>query len=329
MPSGFKILLTFLLSMFALILGAQDTYFSQYFANRLYLNPAWAGVDDCRRLSLNYRNQWPSTDNTYVTYSAAYDQFVEPLKGGIGITLFNDSQGKGIISEFGMSAIYSYHLDVSRDISVNAGFQAAYVQKRLNTSNFIFGDMLNPDGSILPYGDETYGTYRIAYPDFAFGMTGFYRGVYTGFAMYHLTKPFHSVSEDPFSRLPRKITFFAGGIIPINEKRLGKEVLQISPNIIFIQQGNFNQVNYGAEAFFKNYYLAGIWLRQNFGIRYSSMIVSGGITADKIRLRYSYDFRLSHPSVSMPLQGAHEVSLIILMGFEKKINRRTIKCLKI
>jgi type IX secretion system PorP/SprF family membrane protein len=325
----FKILLTTLTSFIIFTLRGQDAYFSQFFANRLYLNPGWAGIEEYNRLSLNYRNQWPSANNNFVTYQASYDQFVEPLHGGIGIKVFNDNQGKGIISEFGISAIYSYHLYVSRSVTINAGFETSYIQRRLNTSNFIYGDMLNPDGSVNPQGAESYGNFRKSYPDFALGLTGFYKNFYTGTAMYHLLKPVHSLSNDPDALLSRKFTYFAGGIIPVYEKRLGKEVFQISPNLIYVQQRNLSQLNYGLEFLYESIYVGGIWLRQNLGINYSSLIFSAGITADKIRLRYSYDFQLSHPSISLPALGSHEVSLILLMNAKKKKKHRAIKCLKI
>ena len=37
---------------------AQDPSFTQFYANPLYLNPAFAGTARCPRLNLNYRNQW-------------------------------------------------------------------------------------------------------------------------------------------------------------------------------------------------------------------------------------------------------------------------------
>ena len=68
------------LTIFAVILftwgigQAQDPQFSQFYANPLFLNPALAGFIDCGRVNLNYRNQWPSLANAYITYSASYDQ---------------------------------------------------------------------------------------------------------------------------------------------------------------------------------------------------------------------------------------------------------------
>ena len=65
---------------YELIKFAQDAHFSQYYANPIYLNPAFAGskVSD---VHTNYRNQYPEL-GVYQTYSASYDQYVDKLNGG-------------------------------------------------------------------------------------------------------------------------------------------------------------------------------------------------------------------------------------------------------
>ncbi|MDG1036239.1 MAG: type IX secretion system membrane protein PorP/SprF, partial [Crocinitomicaceae bacterium] len=42
------------------IANAQDPQFTQFYANPIYLNPAFAGSNVCPRFSMNYRNEWPS-----------------------------------------------------------------------------------------------------------------------------------------------------------------------------------------------------------------------------------------------------------------------------
>ena len=73
----FLILFAAVLAVASLQANAQDPAFSQFYANPLYLNPAFAGSDICPRMSLNFRDQWPGIGKTYVTYSASYDQYVD------------------------------------------------------------------------------------------------------------------------------------------------------------------------------------------------------------------------------------------------------------
>lgn len=312
-------------------LHGQDPTFSQLYANRLYLNPAFAGIEnDIRRVFINYRNQWPGLGNTFVTYSASYDQYIDHLKGGVGIRIMNDVQGNGSISQLSMNLIYAYHFNVTRHLMVSGGLEAGYNQRRMDFQSLRFEDQILSGHDPFKKTQENLESGRaIAYPDFKTGVAAFYRNYYAGVSMAHLTRPSQSYSSDPNSRLPRKLMIYAGGMIPVYEKRFGREVLQLSPNIIFLKQKSFTQIMYGMEGLFKEEIIAGAWLRQNLGFNFSSLIFSAGYVTKQFRFRYSYDQHLSSPSISLPVMGAHEVSLIMTIDSEKKKKKQAIKCPKI
>ena len=74
MKQIFRILGVFcFLLVFTTEVKAQDPAFSQFYANPIYLNPAFAGASPggCPRTTLNYRDQWPGIGRTYVTYSVS------------------------------------------------------------------------------------------------------------------------------------------------------------------------------------------------------------------------------------------------------------------
>ncbi|MEY4602756.1 MAG: hypothetical protein RIT43_48, partial [Bacteroidota bacterium] len=54
-----KKLILILCISFSWNVSAQDPTFTQFYANPLYLNPAFAGSHGCPRFALNYRNEWP------------------------------------------------------------------------------------------------------------------------------------------------------------------------------------------------------------------------------------------------------------------------------
>jgi type IX secretion system PorP/SprF family membrane protein len=90
----------------------QDPTFSQFFSNRLYLNPAFAGASQCPKLTLNYRNQWPGIDNSFVTYAASYDQNIDEINGGIGVQLMSDRAGEGVLNTTSAAFMYAYQFKV-------------------------------------------------------------------------------------------------------------------------------------------------------------------------------------------------------------------------
>jgi len=316
----------------ALILGmlflsaasrGQDPAFSQFYANPLFMNPAMAGVEGTVKIYAGFRNQWPRASNPYVTYHASYDQYLDAVQGGIGVHIINDRMGGGIFNALSLDAVYSYHLRVTRNLTVTGGFQASAGQRSMN-----------PDGLVLP--DELAGVpavtlngYSKVYPDFSMGFGGFYQGLYGGVALHHLLQPYTSPSEDPNTQLSRKYTAHLGMMIPVYERRMGREVLQLSPNIVFIQQDIYQQVNYGMEVWFRNL-IGGVWLRQDLLFSYGTLIFSAGYGNEQFRLRYSYDAKISAPDLHIPSLGAHEISLVIIFeNLYKSKNPRAIKTPKI
>ena len=85
-----QIYLVVLFGWMSLNASAQDPQFTQFYANPLYLNPAFAGSHGCPRFATNYRNEWPSLSGNYVTYSVSYDQYFKTISGGIGVIATHD-----------------------------------------------------------------------------------------------------------------------------------------------------------------------------------------------------------------------------------------------
>ena len=131
------------LSLGFLSMAAQDAHFTQFYANPIYLNPAFAGVSQCPKVNVNYRNQYP-TLGVYQTTSASYDQYVDALNGGVGVLMLQDEAANGALSLTEVSLAYSYHLTVTRDFSVLFGAQGTFRQRLLDWGNLTFPDQIDP-----------------------------------------------------------------------------------------------------------------------------------------------------------------------------------------
>lgn len=323
MENGYVVWTAGMLILLSMRAEAQDPAFSQFFANPLYMNPAMAGVEGPVKLYLGYRNQWPGAARPYTTYHASYDQFIEALQGGVGFHVINDSQGGGVINTLSVDAIYAYHLKVSRELTVTGGFQLSVGHRNMKTDDLVLpSDLLGIPGNTLY-------NYSRLYPDFAVGFGAFYKHFYGGIAVHHLLEPNPTQQDNPDARLARKYTAHAGVMIPIYEKRFGTEALQLSPNLVFIQQDIYQQLNYGLEVLFKGF-VGGIWFRQDLLFSYGSLVFSAGYGNDQYRVRYSYDAKLSRPDLHVPTMGSHEISaVVILKNMNKSTKHRAIKSPKI
>ncbi len=303
-------------SMFLCInLYGQDPQFTQFYANQLYLNPAFAGTSYCPKLSLNHRNQWPGISGSFVTTSASYDQHVDALSGGIGLLVVNDRAGEGTLNTVSVSGIYSYELQVTRKFTMRAGIQGTWAQKKVDWDKLTFGDQIDPRRGFIFKTNEVQRDEPRNYVDFSAGILGYTDKIFVGFAVHHLAQPNESVIEG-VSPLPRKYTFHAGYLIPLESKG---EPATLSPNVLVQLQEDFLQINFGMY-YNKGPIYGGLWYRNK-----DSFIASLGFQAGILKFGYSYDITVS--KLTNQTAGSHEFSTGLQFDCKPKKKRfRTISC---
>lgn len=303
------------LSIGSIELMAQDPGFTQFYANPLYLNPAFAGTAKCPRICMNYRNEWPGLNNAYVTYSASYDQHVDNLSGGIGILATSDRAGDGTLTTNRISGIYSYQLTVSREFTLKFGLEGTYHQKSLDWSKLTFGDMIDRRRGFVWNTNEIPVSNRAQAVDVSAGVLGYSKRYFFGFAAHHITQPEEGFITKTNVKLPIKFTGHAGAMIPLEK---GNETF-ISPNILYQRQQDFQQLNLGLY-FVKNKIVGGLWYRNQ-----DAFIVLIGLQTKNFKVGYSYDVTVS--KLANVSAGSHEVTMQLQFECKpKKRKFRTVSC---
>lgn len=296
---------------------AQDAQFTQFYANPLYLNPAFAGTARCPRICMNYRNQWPNLSANYVTYSASYDQHIDAISGGIGLIVTQDNQAHGRLKTTTANLMYSYLLPVTRKFSIKAALQAGFFQKSLDKTNLKFGDMIDPKRGFIWNTNELILSTNKQNIDFSAGLLGYSKRYFIGFSAHHITQPDEGLLGP--APLPFKITVHGGAVIPLDRK--GES--SISPNILYQRQQQFSQINLGLY-FTRGPFVGGLWCR-NAGTTFDAFIILLGIQADHLKFGYSYDVTISR--LSNNGGGSHEVSLQLQFDCKpKKKKYRLVNC---
>ena len=306
----------FLICLFCTgIAFSQDVSFSQFYANPLYLNPAFSGSVGVPRVALQYRNQWHSFDNAYTTYSAAFDIPVNKLQGGIGGYVINDAQADGILKSLQVNLSYAVFIQLSENYRLHGALQGGFHQNSLNTSRLVFADNLDPNygnhgtsGELATLTDPNYN-----YVDFSAGILMYSKRLFYGIAAHHLTEPnqsFYPGSED-VAKLYRKYTAHFGARLPVYLYGHNRKKFDISPQVIMQLQGDFQQFNYGIFAT-KRGLTVGTWFRQNFGLRYDAVICMFGFLKKSWQFYYSYDFTVS--GLRGDSGGTSEISLTFLLN---------------
>ena len=219
------------------------------------------------------------------------------------------------------SFVYSYHQHLSRKFTLNFGIQGTYISKSVDRSNLTFGDMIHPRRGFVLSTQDVINYAPVDIFDFSAGILGYTDKFYVGFATHHLTEPsFSYISTNNTSFLNRRYTAHAGTEISLNSKSLfSEEEKSLSPSVLFIKQGDFQQLNFGLY-YRKGNYVLGAWYREG-----DSFIVTAGMNTKLLRIGYSYDLTTSQLGVYSG--GSHEISIALkLYCAPKKKSLRAMSC---
>jgi type IX secretion system PorP/SprF family membrane protein len=306
-----------------LIATAQDPNFSQFFASPLTLNPAMTGKFDGQyRVAGNYRNQWPTFNNAFTTYTASFDvgilkdRIPETDQFGVGVMMFSDKSGNGILQNNYASISTAYHkgLDEDANHQLGLGFQGTYVSKRLDVSKVLFEDQLRSDG-FTGITNESFAQQQLslAYFDlnagiFYNGTTDGYNNFYFGASMYHLNRHKETFQKGQYLLEPR-VTFQAGGRLPVVEVN----AIHFSANHSR-QAGAVNTTvggAYGLSLIADDYKPVTVYL--GTWVRFKDAIIPYvGLEYGELHFGATYDVNTSSLRPGSKLRGGAEISLIYI-----------------
>jgi type IX secretion system PorP/SprF family membrane protein len=309
--------------------AAQDIGFSQFYANPLYLNPAFAGSAVAPRFSMVYRGQWPGLVSAYTTVSASYDQYINDMHGGIGVLVMTDRVGDhGALSTNHLGLMYAFNFRAGRTVNVSLGLQASVVNTNLRWDDYLrFPDQIDPTLGFT-YQTNAQAPDKLSQwaIDFNAGALVYSDKWYAGLAASHLTQP--NVAFYSEDRVPMKLTVHGGGLINVAEEQrrqssLGLGSPIISPNVVYQYQGGLHYFNYGVYLDWMPF-LVGVWFRNGVE-NVDAFIFQVGVKQEYFRVGYSYDVTVS--KLANSTAGAHEITVgVVLPAPDLKKKVRAISC---
>jgi type IX secretion system PorP/SprF family membrane protein len=297
---------------------AQDLEFSQYFNAPVYTNSAFAGVTDGPRFVLNYRNEWASLGNAYLSYAAAYDQDFESIGGGIGAIVVSDRQAGGLYVTNSFTGVYAYEINLSHYYTIRASAQVGLVQHRISTDELVFAENINPDnGTVISTGsadmpDQPNKTFA----DFGAGFLWYSQKFFFGFSAKHLTSPNESMLSSQSSPLPIRWSGNLGWEFRSDPRK--PSLVYFTPNFLFVQQAKFKQLTGGAILGVSLLY-GGIYYRTTF-TNGDAVILQAGLKRGVFKMGYSYDATVSQLKGNSG--GTHELALVLNFNESKKIQSK-------
>ena len=325
-----SILLVGLLAItFSNELKAQDPQFSQFYAAPLYINPAFTGASQYTRLGVNYRNQWPNLDASFVTFSFYADHYIDKYNSGIGFIVTTDREGTEGLRSTNIGFSYAYQLRIGEDLVFRPGIQYNLFTRSAGFQQLVFANQIDPvTGSIDPTITDPSiigQNLNVSFGDISVGGVLYSRRLFLGAAVQHITEPNQSLIGEE-APLPQRVTIHGGYKINIGRGPLRRDLTytyaerSITPVFQYKQQGPFTQLDIGAFL-----HLEPI----NFGLQYrgvpfkqfenfpnnEALIFSLGVTTNNFNIGYSFDYTLS--DLSIDAGGAHEFSLSYFLDFNK------------
>ena len=316
-----KLLILFLILIsFYASLKAQDPEFTQFYANPLYLNPAFAGTAKGVRLTFNYRNQWPSIPATFVNYSFYVDHYFIDANSGVGLLVNADQEGLAGLRSQSLSLFYAYQLHLTRAWTFRAGFQGSYYIRDLNFSKLTFGDQFDATGQIKAITDDIFSSnFKVSFPDISLGGVFYNKNLWVGLSAHHITQPDMAFLSQDQSILPRKYSLQAGYKLNIRQASIhhiyngrNQRAIDLYPTINYRRQGKFEQLDAGMY-FDTDPVLFGLWYRgipfKKFDTFYmnEALIFMVGLNTNGFNIGYSFDYTLS--AIGIASGGAHEISI--------------------
>lgn len=320
------------------VLKGQDQQYTQFYAAPMLLNPAFAGTSIQTRVAMNYRNQWPTLPQAFVSYNFSFDHFFPEVKSGVGLNVSHDRAGTGALTYTNVSLQYAYEFNITRKISLRPAINIGYGSNYLDIDKLTFGDQLarqDAGATTLDPDRARYAQKPVAYPDFGAGFLVYAEKFWLGASIFHINEPVHSLVGRE-SALPRRVSAHGGFRIKLSDVGAFSKRQFIVPAFNYQLQGLFDQLDIG---FYYEYdpIIIGLWYRglpgvkknANSTINQDAIAVLVGYEINNMRIGYSYDLTVS--SLTPNSGGAHELSIVMEFASKKskkKNKRRVMPCAK-
>jgi type IX secretion system PorP/SprF family membrane protein len=322
-----KCFLILLISGVGVVKAQQRPHYTQYILNNFIINPALAGIENYTDVKISHRHQWVGIQDapvtTYLTVSAPINKKDDretatsfPTDGenprgrqywqdyeaaqphsGVGLTIINDKTGP--LNRFSLYGSYAYHIGISTQTSLAAGFSAGFTSNSLNRSKLIFDNAIDPAVGTSNYINKLR-------PDISAGLWLYSADYFLGLSIQQILPQGLKFSNDTLKvdRRTYPHMFLQGGYR-----------FQLSDDISFIPSAVLRfvdplpvGVDINAKFMYRDFLWAGAAYRVKDG--FSGMV--GLNVSNKLNIGYAYDYTTSN--LQNYTKGTHEVVVGFLLG---------------
>lgn len=326
--------------LFGVILKGQDIQYSQFYANALYLNPAFAGANQTSRAILHSRLQWPSIDATYLASTFSFDHYFPQYKSGVGLLINTDHlyayNNTRTFRNLELGLQYAYQVELSEEWTFRPALQLSFAQRSFNNGDLKWVQQYTDKGfqGGVTGEEANIPAAPIYYADVSAGGLLYNKNFWVGISSNHLNRPSQSFLGDGSNKLYVKTTLHAGMKFLLGSQdrpRYGidesENEVSLSPVMLYKMQGKSDQLDLGMY-FRYNFLVLGSWYRgipvklyKTEKSNNDAIVVMAGAIYGGFNVGYSYDFTVSKLAPAYT-GGSHELSITYNFLLESNSKKR-------
>ncbi len=308
----------------------QQPQYTQYIINNYILNPAISGIENYTDVKLSHRHQWVGIQDapvtTYLTVhmpigkkddrqtSTSFSTPGENPRGrnfmqdyeaakphhGIGLKLLNDRTGP--LNHFAGYLSYAYHIGISKQTSIAAGFEAGLRSISLDRNKLDFGSSNPIDPAV--YNSGQINTIK---PDFGAGVWVYSPRFFAGLSAQQIIPQSVYFSANTVKQQTGKLVphlFATAGY-----RFMVTDDISMTPSVMlkYVQP---LPVQFDINAKFQ--YLDLLWVGAGYRFKDGFNAMAGLNVSSLFNVSYSYDYTTS--ALSTLTKGTHEIILGFLLG---------------
>ena len=291
----------------------QDPEFTQFMFNKMYFNPAYAGVEGVTHFNLLLRSKWTGYASTFdgpggapTTQVFTVSSPIYKLKSGFGAYIMNDNLGN--LNNLSMQGSYAYHIPVKESklsIGVNLGFFA----QSIDFSKYRPSD---PNDPLLRIG------VRETQVRFDMGVGAYFQAkkYYISASVNHLASPSFNFGIENLRNSLQPTLFVMGGYhYAVNYN------ITVTPSIMV--QSDFKKalINFGAIAEFNDKFWGGV----TYKFQESVAVILGMnlLKSKSLEVGYGFDYIVHDQEAKQPT--SHEIRIGYLLPVNNFGGKKVIR----
>jgi len=275
---------------YAIALAQQDPQFTQYMYNNLYINPAYAGVENRTKFQALYRSQWTGYQGTFdpggapSTAMLMLNTPILRLRSGFGFYIINDRLGPQTNTQ--AQVAYSYQFPVAKG-KLSLGIRGGMFAQSLDFDKY---RAIDKDDPVLANRTGREAQLR---PDLALGVFYNSEKFYGGLSVNHLTQAEFNFGTDKLKNpLNRHIYITVGYYYDLTYQ------IVLSPSVLFKSDFNATSFEVSTVATYNQKFSAGLSFRQGDALAFLAGVSL--MKDNSLRIGYAFDYIIKAQAVKQP-----------------------------